>query len=152
MLEKLALVALANVLPTLEQVAAIPLGIALGLPLEYVALVSLIANPLIFFPVYFALEFFYEGVLSRIKRFNDYLLKVREKGKPYVDKYGMVGIALFVVLPTPFTGTYTATVLSWLLGLEIKKSFAAIVLGSALRTVSISLAAGGMLTLLSAIF
>jgi len=152
MLEKLALVALANVLPTLEQVAAIPLGIALGLPLEYVTLVSLIANPLIFFPVYFALEFFYESALSRIKRFNDYLVKVREKGKPYVDRYGMVGIALFVVLPTPFTGTYTATVLSWLLGLEIRKSFAAIVLGSALRTAAISLAAGGTITLLSAIF
>jgi uncharacterized membrane protein len=37
---------------------------------------------------------------------------------------------LFIALPTPLTGTYTASILAWLLNLDWKKSFLAIALGS----------------------
>jgi uncharacterized membrane protein len=151
MLEKIVSVIIANMLPTVEQVGAIPLGIALGLPLEYIFIISVITNPLVFFPVYFVLEFFYQNILSKIKRFDNYLVKIRRKGKPYVDKYGIAGITIFVIIPAPFTGTYTATILSWLLGLNIKKSFIAILLGSVIRTIMIFSAALGVLSLFSVI-
>jgi uncharacterized membrane protein len=36
---------------------------------------------------------------------------------------------LLVAIPLPFTGVYTATILSWLLGMNWKKAFPAIALG-----------------------
>jgi len=132
MLYETGLVILANFLPTLEQVGGIPLGIALGLDPFYAFLVSLSVNCFLFFPVYFGLKIFYEKLFSKIKLFNKYLEKTRKKGQPYVDKYGFVGVTLFISLPTPLTGTYTAAILCWFLNLDWKKSFLAILAGSAI--------------------
>ena len=130
MINESILVVIANLMPSLEQVGGIPLGIALGLNPIYSLLLSLAVNSLLFFPVYFSLKFFYDSVFSKIKLFEKYLEKVRRKGKPYVDKYGILGLTLFISLPTPLTGTYTASVLSWFMDLDWKKSSFAIFLGS----------------------
>lgn len=130
MIEATALVILANLMPSLEQVGGIPLGIALGLNPLYVLVLSLSVNCLLYFPVYIALKLFYDNVFSKIQLFNKYLERARNKGKPYVDKYGILGLALFISLPTPLTGTYTASMLSWFLDLDWKRSFVAIFLGS----------------------
>lgn len=123
-------VILANLVPSTEQMGAIFLGLSLHLsPLE-VLLISVTVNSLLFFPIFFVLKVFYDKFLSRIRIFNRYLERVRKKGQPYVEKYGVVGITLFISLPSPFTGTYTATILCWLLGLDWKKSFLSIFLGS----------------------
>ncbi|MBN2202608.1 MAG: small multi-drug export protein [Candidatus Aenigmarchaeota archaeon] len=130
MLEETMAVIIANIIPTGEQIVGIPLGVALGLDPVYSFLVSLCVNCALFFPIYFGLKIFYDKVFSRIKIFNRYLEKARKKGQPYVDKYGVLGLTLFISLPTPLTGTYTASILSWLLNLDWKKSFIAIAIGS----------------------
>jgi len=124
------MVILTNLVPTVEHVGGISLGVALGLDPLYVYLLSVLVNSLLFFPIYVFLELFYDRLLSKWNWFRKYLERTRKKGKPYVDKYGVLGIMLFKSFPGPFTGTYTATILSWLLGLEKKKAFLAICLGS----------------------
>jgi uncharacterized membrane protein len=123
-------VALANLLPATEQIGGIPLGLSLGLDPVTVLVTSLIVNFSLFFPVYFGLELLYEKVFSKIGILERYFERVRKKGKPYVDKYGVLGLTLFIALPMPLTGTYTASMLSWFLDLDWKKSFLAIVAGS----------------------
>lgn len=124
------MVVLANLLPTVEQVGAIPLGLSLGMsPLE-TFLISLLVNVLLFFPVFFILKLFYDKVFSKIGIFKKYLERVRKKGEPYINKYGTIGLAAFICLPTPLTGTYTASMLSWLLDLDWRKAVAAIFIGS----------------------
>ncbi|MDI6798761.1 MAG: small multi-drug export protein [Candidatus Aenigmarchaeota archaeon] len=130
MIEKTWLVILLNLMPTVEQTGAIALGLSLGLSPASVFFLSLLVNCLLFFPIFFGLRIFYNTFLRKIKLFNRYLEKVRTKGKPYVDRYGIIGITLFISLPTPLSGTYTASILAWLLGLEWRKSFLAIFLGS----------------------
>jgi uncharacterized membrane protein len=130
MLNDILAVAVANFIPTTEQIGGITLGLSLGLDPMTVLVVSLLVNFSLFFPVYFGMDFFYKKIFSKIKLFNKYLERVHKKGKPLVDKYGVLGLTLFIGLPTPLTGTYTASVLAWLLGLDWKKSFLAIVLGS----------------------
>ena len=152
MFEKTAMVIVANTLPSLEQIGGIPLGIALGLDPVYSLLVSLIVNCLLFFPVYFGLKFFYKGFISKIKLFNKYLERVRRIGKPYVDKYGIIGLTLFISLPTPLTGTYTASILSWFLNLDWKRSFVAIALGSTIGGILILLVSLGFLNILKPLF
>jgi len=130
MLEKIAAVIVANLMPTLEQIGGISLGLSLGLDPATVLVVSLLVNCSLFFPIYFGLDFFDRVLLSRIGLFEKYLERVRKKGKPYIDKYGIFGLTLFIALPTPLTGTYTASILSWFLDLDWKRSFIAIAIGS----------------------
>ena len=142
------LVILANLSPFSEQIGGIALGLSLGLDPVYTLLVSLMVNCLLFFPIYFGLRIFYSKVFSRIGLFRKYLEKTRKKGKPYVDRYGILGLALFIALPTPLTGTYTASILSWFLGLDWKRSFVAIAIGSTIGAIIILSAYLGILEVL----
>jgi uncharacterized membrane protein len=152
MIEATAMVIIANVLPTLEQVGGIPIGLALGLDPIYTLLISLTVNCLLFFPIYFGLKLFYDRIFSRIKLFNKYLEKVRKKGKPYIVKYGIFGLTAFISLPTPLTGTYTASILSWFLDLDWKRSFIAIAIGSFIGGVIILATSLGLIEALKLIF
>ena len=152
MIEATAMVIIANILPTLEQVGGIPIGLALGLDPIYTLLVSLAVNCFLFFPIYFGLKLFYDRIFSRIKLFNRYLEKVRKKGKPYIVKYGIFGLTAFISLPTPLTGTYTASILSWFLDLDWKKSFIAIAIGSTIGGVIILATSLGLIEALKLIF
>jgi len=129
MLEKVAWVLLATVAPISELRGGIPLGISLGLHPWVTFLIAVIANALIFFPIFFALRLFYDKVLFRIPLFNRYLDGLRKRGKPIVDKYGFWGLFFLVAVPLPFTGAYTGTILAWLIGMDWRKACLAVGLG-----------------------
>ncbi len=130
MTREIALTLLMTVSPVFELRGGIPLGILYyGLDPLFTFFIAIIANALIFFPIFFALRLFYEKVLSRIPLFNKYLDSVRKRGKPKVEKYGFWGLALFVAIPLPITGAYTGTILAWLLGMDWRKAFPAVGLG-----------------------
>jgi len=152
MFEKTGMVIAANLLPSLEQIGGITLGLSIGLDPLTVLLISLTVNCLLFFPVYFGLKLFYNKFLSRIELFRKYLIRARNKGKPYVDKYGFFGLTLFIALPTPLTGTYTASILSWFLDLDWKKSFLAIALGSTIGALVILFGYFGVFNFFKLIF
>jgi uncharacterized membrane protein len=126
MTKEIALVLLASISPISELRGGIPLGISVGLDPWFTFLIAVIANSLIFFPVFFVLRLFYDKLLSRIPFFDRYLDNLRKRGKPKVDKYGLWGLALFVAVPLPLTGAYTGTILAWLLGMNWKKAFPAV--------------------------
>jgi len=113
MAKEIALILLASVSPISELRGGIPLGI-LKYELDpfFVFCIAVVANALIFFPVFFILRFFYDKVLFRIPLFSKYLDGLRRRGKPKVDKYGFWGLALFVAVPLPLTGAYTGTILA----------------------------------------
>jgi uncharacterized membrane protein len=129
MTREIALTLLATVVPISELRGGIPLGISLGLDPWFTFFIAVVANALIFFPVFFALRLFYDKVLFRIPLFDKYLDSLRKRGKPKVDKYGFWGLFLFVAVPLPLTGAYTGTILAWLLGMDWKKAFPAVGLG-----------------------
>ena len=147
-----AMVILANLSPISEQIGGIFLGLRLGLDPLTVLLISLSINCFLFFPVYFGLKLLYNKFFSKIRLFEKYLERVRRKGRPYVDKYGFFGLTLFIALPTPLTGTYTASILSWFLDLDWKKSFLAIALGSAIGALVIFFGYFGIFNFLKMIF
>jgi len=129
MLYELALVAITSMLPVSELRGGIPLGIALGLPPELAILTSIAANTLVFFPVYFGLELFYERFFSKWKFSRKIVERSKKKAGPYLDKYGILGLAVFIGIPLPATGVWTGTLIAWLFGLDWKKSFLAAFLG-----------------------
>jgi uncharacterized membrane protein len=130
MAREIALVLLATVSPISELRGGIPLGI-LHYELDPLLTfcIAVIANALVFFPVFFVLRLLYDKVLFRIPLFDKYLDNLRKRGKPKVEKYGFWGLFLFVAVPLPFTGAYTGTILAWLLDMDWRKAFPAVGLG-----------------------
>lgn len=132
MMDKIFLVILTTLLPVSELRGGIPLGLSFGLNPLFVLVLSILSNAAVFFPLHFGMDFFYRIFLSRIGLFNKYLERMRIKGKRYLDRYGMLGLIIFVAIPLPAMGAYTASFVSWLFDLEWKRSFLAIFLGVAI--------------------
>lgn len=130
MIEKIGLIIITTALPILELRGSIPLALSLGLNPVLTLLLTVFVNSLLFFPIFFGLKAFYDVLLSKIKFSNRIIEGVRRRGSPYVEKYGLIGLTIFVAIPAPFTGVYSGTILGWLLGLEWKKAFLAIALGA----------------------
>ena len=140
------LVMLASASPISELRGGIPLGIGLGLEPGYTYFVAVATNILVFFPARLVLELFYRSVLHRLPLFDRYLIRVRERGKPRVDRYGLVGLMLFVAVPLPITGAYTGTVLSWLLAMDWRRAFFGVAAGVVLAGIIVMLITMGVVT------
>ena len=145
MIQKIALTLLVTLSPISELRGGIPLGISLGLNPLFTFFMAIVANALLFFPIFLALHLFYDKFLSRIQIFNRYLDTVRRKGNPKVEKYGFWGLTLFVAIPLPLTGAYTGTILSWLLGMNWRRAFPAIGLGVVVAGIVVLLITLGMI-------
>jgi uncharacterized membrane protein len=148
MAREIALTLLVTVSPISELRGGIPLGILeFGLDPLLVFFISVIANALIFFPVFFALRLFYVKVLYRIPLFDKYLDNLRKRGKPIVEKYGFWGLTLFVAIPLPITGAYTGTILAWLVDMDWKKAFPAVGVGVIIAGVIVFLITLGVINI-----
>jgi uncharacterized membrane protein len=145
MIQKIAVTLVATLSPISELRGGIPLGIYLGLDPLFTFFIAIVANALLFFPIFLALRLFYDNLLSRLQIFNHYLDSVRREGNPKVDKYGFLGLPLFVAIPLPITGVYTASILSWLLGMNWRKAFPAITLGVVVAGIIVLLATLGVI-------
>lgn len=117
---------LTTLIPWIELRGAIPYAVKND---NLVAIPFIIlTNILIFFPVYFGLEIFYVH-LGKRPWLKKRLGKIRKKAHPYVERYGLPGLMLFVMIPLPGTGAYSGSAAAWLLGLKWKSSFVAIFRG-----------------------
>ncbi|MBO7532342.1 MAG: small multi-drug export protein, partial [Victivallales bacterium] len=55
--------------------------------------------------------------------FEKYLERAQRKLKPQIEKYGTMGLALFIGIPLPGTGAYTGAAGAFALGMK-KRQFA----------------------------
>ncbi|MDL2238264.1 small multi-drug export protein [Christensenellaceae bacterium OttesenSCG-928-K19] len=122
------------ILPILELKAAIPLGFAHGIPIWTTFLLAYLGSSL---PCPFII-FFIERVIhwmarSKVKFFNkfaNWLLGKVEKHKGKIEKYGYLGVFIFVAIPLPGTGVYTGSLLAAMMNLQPKKSIPLVLLGN----------------------
>lgn len=146
MVDKIALVLVVTLSPLSELRGGIPLGLWFGLEPVFTLAIAVAANSILFFPVFAVLELFYERFFSRLAIFNSYLGYLRRWGKPWVDRYGPMGLAFFVAIPLPLSGAYSGTILAWMLGMDRKRAFLSIGLGVFIAGVIVLLAALGIIT------
>ncbi|MBN2536277.1 MAG: small multi-drug export protein [Spirochaetales bacterium] len=66
-----------------------------------------------------AYQNFFEKIVERTRK------KIHDK----VEKYGWLGITLFVAIPLPITGAYTGALGAWILGVSKLKTILAVTLG-----------------------
>lgn len=111
---------------------SIPYGMANGGDLFIVFLVSVVGN-ILTIPLTFLFLTFIHQHLMKIKiyarLFNLYLERVRKQIEPKLSSWKYFALLLFVAIPLPGTGAYTASVAAWFFEFEKKKSFIVISLG-----------------------
>lgn len=128
---KYALIFVISLMPILELRGGLIAASLLGIAPIPAFLVCLCANVLI---IPFVL-FFIEAVLNLLSRFKklgeliNWFKNKTLKKKDTIEKYGYLGIMLFVAVPLPGSGAWTGCFLAVLLGLDKKKSFLAALLG-----------------------
>ncbi len=99
-----------------------------------------------FFPVFFILLFL--GVVSEwlsknfafMRKFFDFLFsKTRKNYNGRVEKYGLFALFLYTGIPLPFSGAWTASLVTFLFGFPRKKAMIAIFFGVLLSGINILL-------------
>ncbi len=141
---------LITLIPALELRASIPYGI-LGsenwgirpgvMSWPMVVLVCVIANIVLGIAVFFMLSpilVWFERFHWFRRWFSPILAHARARLKPYVEKYGEIGVALFIGIPLPGSGVYTGAVGAFLLGLDRKKFIVANVLGVLIAAIAVT--------------
>lgn len=115
-----------TVVPWIELRGSVPWAVQQGETI-YLPIIWL-ANIAVFFPTYFILQWVY-GLIPEGSWLHRKLERVREKAHPLVEKYGMLGLAVFVAIPLPGTGAYSGSAAAWLLDVEWHRAFVGVAVG-----------------------
>jgi uncharacterized membrane protein len=119
--------------PALELRASIPYGIlAAHKPWWAVVAVAIVANVALGPLVYLLLDKFLHLAL-RIRAvewfWNRTVVRTQAKIHPKVERYGTIGLALFIGVPLPGSGVYSGAIGGYLLGFTRKEFYVATVVG-----------------------
>ena len=142
---------LLSVLPFSELRGAIPFAIASKMPAVPV-LISCVALNICIIPLILSvLDVFFKHLVFRLprigKRIEKQMHHAAKKLRPYVKKYGVIGLALFVGIPLPFTGAYTGCLAAYLLGFDRKHAVGSIAIGVIVAGILVTLASVGVINL-----
>ncbi|NJE61213.1 COG2426 family protein [Thermococcus sp. 21S7] len=131
---------LLSLIPTFEGRYAIVYGIGTGYPLWEtllaaslgVLLLSLVLPALL--PYIDRLMLWLEGTFLRkiAHLYLYYVERVRKKAHPYVEKWGFIGLTIFVAIPLPGTGVWTGALAAYILAIEKRQTVPALILGGLL--------------------
>ncbi len=128
-------------LPISELRGAIPIGVALY-KFSYLKTltIALIGNLIPVLPI-LLLFGKVENIMRRNAtsgRFIDWFIHRAERQSAMVKELGALGLMLFVAVPLPGTGAWAGSLVAFLLGLDIKRSFIYISLGVLIAAVLVT--------------
>jgi uncharacterized membrane protein len=137
----LIITALLSFMPISELRGAIPFAIANGIHWYWAYLFAVILNALVAPVCWIFLatvhKFLYgvspdKGFQFYKNFFDRFVEKARNKLSEKLEKWGWLGIAIFVAIPLPITGAWTGTLGAWVLGVSKKRTMTAVILGVAI--------------------
>ena len=133
-----------SLLPISELRGAIPYALSQGIPLTVAYPLCVGFNALVAPLVFIFLSTFHKLFLKMEwyeRFFTKFIENARLKVHDKVEKFGYLGIMLFVAIPLPITGTYTGTLGAWILGLSRRKTILAALGGVIISGFIVSLVA-----------
>ncbi len=144
MIQAILLLTVVTLIPALELRASIPCGI-LPIPIPFLGikindfmswpvavLICVVVNIILGWFVFLVMGPFFTFVRKWgwfNRRIWPTLEKTQHKIHPYVEKYGELGVAVFIGIPLPGSGVYTGAFGAYLLGLGRRKFAIANVIG-----------------------
>lgn len=138
-------VMLTAALPIIEVRGAIPVGISLGLSPIHSTILAIIGSMI---PVPFLLFtirpiFNYLKGTKTFKKLVHRLTDRSMSGSGKIQKYGAWGLLVFVAIPLPGTGVWSASLISYLLDMRFKWAFPAIFVGNLIAGILIMMLSHG---------
>ena len=137
-----------SMLPVGELRAGLPYGIALGLEYPLALMAALLGNmiPVPFIIVY--IKHIFEWMRRHMPRMNALVTKLENrahlKGET-VEKYGHWGLLIFVAIPLPGTGAWTAALIAALLNIRTSKAVPVILIGVCIAAAIMTLITYGVI-------
>lgn len=136
-----------SLLPILELRGGLLAATLLDVEFIRAAIICILGNVL---PIPIVLLFlkYVLDVLSKwdvTKKLVNWLEKKVDDKREQIDKYGYLGLIIFVGIPLPGTGAWTGALLAVMLGLDRKKSFGCIIIGVLMAAVIMSVLSYGIL-------
>lgn len=133
-----------SMVPVIELRLGLPYGIALGLDYPVALAAAVIGNML---PVPFIIVFIqqiFRWLRKHFPKMDSFICRLETKANlkgETVQKYGPLGLLLFVAIPLPGTGAWTGSLIAALIGIKPKAAIPCILLGV--------LIAAGIMTMLT---
>ena len=129
-------------MPISELRGAIPFAVSQSLPLWTAYLVCVGFNALVAPVAYLFLSTVNRLFLKMpwyASFFHRFVDRARAKVQDKVDRFGYLGIMIFVAIPLPVTGAWTGTLGAWILGMNRKKTALAVLGGVMISGLIVSL-------------
>lgn len=133
-----------SMIPVIELRGAIPVALSLGMHYKKAFLISFIGSSIPAIPIIFLIGYVFR-LLEKIGFFKRLIDKIKIKAlkkREQIDKYGYIGLYLFVAIPLPGTGVWTGSLISHLLQLNKFKSLLMVILGNLTAGIIVSLISG----------
>ena len=146
-LNKEIIIFIISLMPILELRAGMLAAALLKIPYIKGLIICIIGNIL---PIPFVLLFL-EKILELFEKWKvtrkmvRWLEKKADSKRKQIDKYGYLGLILFVGIPLPGTGAWTGSLVAIMLRLNKKKSFICIIIGVLLASIIMSIVSYGIL-------
>jgi uncharacterized membrane protein len=118
-----------SIVPWVELRLSIPYGITKGLNPLLAFGCAVVASWAVIVPMFLILDLFYHRFFSRIPLIRQAVESIRAHGKSYVERWGVLGVGIYVSLPLPGPGVYSGAILAWLFGLPRRQAIIALALG-----------------------
>ena len=141
------LIFLISMAPILELRGGILAAALLNMDPKNSFIICLIGNIVVIPIALFFLELIFK-LLRKINFFDKIITKIEKKclsKREQLDKYGYLGLLVFVGIPLPGTGAWTGCFLASLLGMDKKKSAVAAILGVLMAGVIMMILSFGIL-------
>lgn len=128
-------------LPLTELRGAIPIGIAMDLNPIAVYVASVIGSTIVSIPLILT----FRHILNFFRNIDIFLPLVKkvdskiESGMKRLKSISILGIILFVGIPLPTTGTWTAAAIASILKMRIKTSLLGVLIGNMMSGIIVSL-------------
>lgn len=144
-------VMLVAVLPIIELRGAIPVGISLGLSPIHAAILSFIGSMI---PVPFILFtirpiFNYLKTTRIFKRVVNRLINKSTNNRIWIEKYGYLGLLMFVAIPIPGTGVWSGSLAAAFLNMRFKYAFPSIAIGNLIAGIIVMLLSHGVVSVIN---
>ena len=125
-------------MPISELRGAIPFAIANNIPwywaYPFAAFLNALVAPVCWIFLATVHRLFYgtspeKGIQWYKRWFDRFIERARKKLSAGMEKWGWLGLAVFVAIPLPITGAWTGTLGAWVLGVSKRRTMAAVTLG-----------------------
>lgn len=128
-----------SMIPIIELRGAIPIGVANGLNPVYIYIACLIGSTFVAIPIILTFRYIIEFCKKRklfVKFINSVDSKIHSRAKK-LKAFSIIGIILFVGVPLPTTGSWSAAAIASLFQMRIKDALIGVFLGNAVAGILI---------------